>query len=99
MSDAKLEIKLKVAGRRYPMKIDASLEEFYRLSERDINRFMTHYMKDKVDGYNDQDYLALVALQLATANRLLLRNREVGDDEMKRLSALSAEIESLLAKR
>ncbi len=98
MSDAKLEIKLKVAGKRYPMKIDASLEEFYRLSERDVNRYLMNYMKDKIDGYNDQDYLALVALQLATANRLLLRNREVGGDEMQRLAALSAEIEALLTK-
>lgn len=91
-----LEIKLKIAGKTYSMKIEASKEEIYRLAEREVNRIVAKYEKAHIDGYAASDYLAIAALQLAISNIRLAQSREVGGEDLQRLSELARELEQHL---
>ena len=98
MSDTKLDIKLKIAGKTYSMKIDAAKEEVYRLAEREVNRYVAKFEQRRLDGYAVQDYLAIVALQLAMSNIRLAHSRQVGDEDLKRITALTEELAAHLSK-
>lgn len=98
MNDDKLDIKLKIAGKSYSMRIDPRKEEIYRLAEREVNRYVTKYEQAHLDGYRVGDYLAIVALQLAVSNIRLSQSREIGSEELKRLAELAKEVETHLDK-
>ena len=98
MNDDKLDIKLKIAGKSYSMRIDPQKEEIYRLAEREVNRYVTKYEQAHFDGYGVGDYLAIVALQLAVSNIRLSQSREIGSEELKRLAELAKEVETHLDK-
>lgn len=87
-----LDIKLKIAGKTYSMKIDPRKEEVYRLAEREVNRIVAKYEQAHLDGYAALDYLAITALQLAVSNIRLSQSREIGDEELKRLAELAREV-------
>ena len=92
-----LEIKLRIAGKTYNMTIDPRKEEeVYRLAEREINRMAAKYEQAHLDGYGAQDYLAIVALQLAISNIRLAQSREIGDENLKQLAELAREVEQHL---
>ncbi len=91
-----LEIKLKIAGKTYPMKIDARKEEVYRLAEREVNNLIAKHEKERLDGYAVADYLAIAALQLAITNIRLAQSREIGNADLQRLSDLAREVEQHL---
>lgn len=98
MGDAKLDIKLNIVGKTYSMRIDPAKEEVYRLAEREVNRYVTKFQQKRIDGYGVQDYLAVVALQLAMSNIRLAQDREVGDEDLKRIAQLSEQLEEYLSK-
>ncbi len=98
MNDDKLDIKLKIAGKSYSMRIDPHKEEIYRLAEREVNRYAAKYEQAHIDGYDVRDYLAIVALQLAVSNIRLSQSREIGSEELKRLAELAKEVETHLDK-
>ena len=94
-----LEIKLRIAGKTYNMTIDPRKEEVYRLAEREINRMAAKYEQAHLDGYGAQDYLAIVALQLAISNIRLAQSREIGDENLKQLAELAREVEQHLNRQ
>lgn len=98
MNDDKLDIKLKIAGKSYSMRIEPHKEEIYRLAEREVNRYVTKYEQAHLDGYGVGDYLAIVALQLAVSNIRLSQSREIGSEELKRLAELAKEVGAHLDK-
>ena len=53
-------------NKKYELDVADQLEEVYRMGERRVNAQLLEVMQDKTDGYNDRDYLARVALELAT---------------------------------
>ena len=53
-------------NKKYELDVADQLEEVYRMGERRLNGQLLEAMKDKTDGYDDRDYLARVALELAT---------------------------------
>lgn len=89
MDGETLEIRLKIAGKTYTMRIPPEKEEAYRLAERVINRHVAEYENARLDGYGLTDYLAMVALQLAVSNILMAQSRQVGDEDMQRIAELS----------
>ena len=91
-----LDIKLKIAGKTYSMKIDPRKEEIYRLAEREVNRIVAKYEQAHIDGYAAYDCLAIAALQLAVSNIRLAQSREIGDENLKRLAELAHEVEQHL---
>ncbi len=98
MSDGKLNIKLRIAGKVYSMAIDPAKEEVYRLAERKLNDYIAQYEQARLDGYATHDYLAIVALQLAVANIRQAQSRELGSEDLKALAELADSIETHLNK-
>ncbi len=74
----KLNIKLNIAGRSYPLSIDREKEEKYRRAEREVNEMVTLF-RSRFRA-EDQDYLAMAALQIARDKVELEMSRSLGDD-------------------
>ena len=99
MSDSKLDIKLKIAGKTYSMKIDSSKEEVYRLAERMVNAYAAKFEQAGIEGSSRQDFLALAALQLAISNVAMSQSREVGNEDVKALKSVCDQVEDYLSKQ
>ena len=89
----KLSIKLHIANRIYPMKIERKSEEFIRNSVKKIEERLKYYeenyaIKDK------QDLLAMCLIEYASKFESVSNKKVVEDDG---LSEKLAEIEALLS--
>ena len=98
MNERRLNIKLEIAGKTYPMVIDASTEEIYRLAAREINNRLAKAQQTRVDGFIMQDYLAIVAVDLMISNIHLDRKSGVEEGDMKALSELAERLSKHLEK-
>ena len=98
MNERRLNIKLEIAGKTYPMVIDASNEEIYRLAAREINNRLARAQQTRVDGFIMQDYLAIVAVDLMISNIHLDRKSGVEEGDMKALSELAERLSKHLEK-
>ena len=98
MSERLQKIKLEIAGKSYPMEIDARNEEIYRLAARDINNLMNLAQQSRVDGFGMQDYLAIVAVDLMISNIQLKRKNGIEEGDMKALMELSERLSKHLEK-
>ena len=98
MSERLQKIKLEIAGKSYPMEIDARNEEIYRLAVRDINNLMNKAQLSRVDGFTAQDYLAMVAVDLMISNIQLKRKNGLDEGEVKTLSELAERLSKHLEK-
>ena len=85
MEKQKQAITLKIAGGSYKFTIDREKEEVYRLAEREVNTYLAQIKQNRIKGWEDPDYLAIVALNFAIANVNLRQSREVGDEDLQRL--------------
>ena len=89
----KLSIKLHIANRIYPMKIERKSEEFIRNSVKKIEERLKYYeenyaIKDK------QDLLAMCLIEYASKFESVSNKKVVDDDG---LSEKLADIEALLS--
>ena len=98
MSEQLLKIKLEIAGKSYPMEIDARNEEIYRLAARDINKLMSVAQQSHVDGFCIQDYLAIVAVDLMISNIQLKRKNNIKEGDMTALADLAERLSKHLEK-
>jgi cell division protein ZapA len=96
MSDEKLSIKLNLADRYYPLKIDANDEERIRRSAKLINEKILQYKQRYVDKDN-QDFLAMAALQFVI-KYLELEDREDQEVILKDLKEINEELDEILKK-
>ena len=67
---SKQSITLKIAGKQYPLSVDARQEELYRLAEREINERFSRIERAKFKDFKREDCLALAALQISFDQRL-----------------------------
>ena len=74
----KLDIKISLANRFYPMKIDENEEKIIRVSAIKIEK-MLKIFKEKYSVKDDQDLLAMCALQLCVK----LEKNEFNDSEIE----------------
>ena len=86
----KLNIKLTIAGKSYPLTIDREKEEFYRRAEKEVNELVSVY-RNRFRA-EPEDYLAMAALQLAVNNVEVERSRSLGED-IDKLVALNNELD------
>lgn len=93
---AKQAITLKIAGKSYPFDIESGKEEIYRLAEREVNNYLALIKQQNIKGWKEQDYLAMAALKFAIVDVGMRQSRRVGSEEVRRLEALDAEIDSYL---
>ena len=95
--DDKLSIRINVADRYYPLKINREDEEGIRKAARMINEKVLQYKQKYVDK-DIQDFLAMAALQYVI--RLLeLEKKENSDDLSLSLKELTNRIDSVLEEK
>ena len=95
--DDKLSIRVNVADRYYPLKIDRDEEERIRKAARLINEKVLQYKKKYVDK-DIQDFLAMAALQYVI--QLLDINRKVDDQDVsKSIREMGDRIDEVLMEK
>ena len=77
--DDKLSIRINIADRYYPLKIDRKDEEKIRKAARSINEKVLQY-KQKYTDKDTQDFLAMAALQFVL--KVLEGEEETVDSEI-----------------
>jgi cell division protein ZapA len=92
--DDKLSIRINIADRYYPLKIDRKDEEKIRQAARSINEKVLQY-KQKYTDKDTQDFLAMAALQFVL--KVLEKEEEEVDSEMQeKIRELNDQLESVL---
>lgn len=92
MSD-KLNIKLTIAGKSYPLSIEREMEEKYRRAEREINDLVVKFRgRFRAES---EDYLAMAALQISLAKVEMELSRSLGED-IDALVEMDRELDSYL---
>ena len=95
--DDKLSIRVNVADRYYPLKIDRDNEEDIRKAARLINEKVLQYKQKYVDK-DIQDFLAMASLQYVIKMLELERNSSK-EDLSESLRELTSTIDKVLDKR
>ncbi len=92
--DEKLSIRLNIADRYYPLKVDRNEEERLRKAAKLINDRILQY-KQKYTSKEAQDFMAMVSLQFATK---YLECEEKLDESpiIEKISNLNSELEHFL---
>ena len=90
----KFKITLTIAGNSYPMHIERAMEEKYRRAEREINELVTKF-RGRFRAENE-NYLAMAALQIALANVEMEMSRSLGED-IDRLVDMDRRLEEYLS--
>jgi cell division protein ZapA (FtsZ GTPase activity inhibitor) len=94
--DEKLSIRINIADRYYPLRIDLKDEEKIRKAARAINEKVLLY-KQKYTDKDTQDFLAMAALQFVI--KVIDVEETQRDDEIyERIRAMSDELEGVLGK-
>ena len=91
--EQKLNIKLTIAGKSYPLKIDREKEAVYRRAEKEINARVSMYKTSF--RAEPEDYLAMAALGLAVNNVEMELSRSLGED-IDRLVELDKELDQYI---
>ncbi len=95
--DDKLSIRVNVADRYYPLKIDRDNEEDIRKAARLINEKVLQYKQKYVDK-DIQDFLAMASLQYVI-RMLELENNSEKEDLSESLKELTSDIDEILGKK
>jgi len=92
--DEKLSIKVNIADRYYPLKIDRSDEEKIRKAARLINEKVLLY-KQRYQDKDTQDFLAMAALQFVTR---VIEEEDKRDESLvlQKLNELNQELEEYI---
>ena len=94
--DEKLSIRINIADRFYPLKIDRKDEEKIRKAARSINEKVLQY-KQKYTDKDTQDFLAMAALQFVI--KVIDGDDFKGDGQIQeKIRKLNDELESVLNK-
>lgn len=84
-----LSIKIKIADREYPMKVDANDEELIRVAGKKINEKLKLY-RDQFGIDDKQDLLAMVAFDnLFEKLRLDTSEETTGDTALEKITYLN----------
>lgn len=78
---SQLKVKINIAGRFYPLTINADEEEAVRLGGKEINRLMQEF-EDRYAVTDKQDAISMVALQMASKYHLMKQTGEGSDKEL-----------------
>ncbi len=94
--DDKLSIRINIADRYYPLKIERKDEEKIRTAARLINEKVLQYKQKYIDK-DAQDFLAMAALQYVIKVLDLEERNDIGPmiDEIQQLNS---ELDSILEK-
>ena len=92
--DDKLSIRINIADRYYPLKIDRKDEEKIRKAARSINEKVLQY-KQKYTDKDTQDFLAMAALQFVI--KVLEKEGDTADSEIfEKIAELNTDLKGIL---
>ena len=86
MAEGKVKITISIAGRSYPMTIDAANEELYRVAAKRLNEKITEYARSPK--FDIQDRLAMAALRYSILALTTEQSAALGDDDVEELRAI-----------
>lgn len=92
--ESKLTIKVNIVDRIYPLKIEREEEEKIRKAAKKINNTVLQYKKIYSDK-DDQDFLAMAALQFVTKVVEQQGNREI-EQVIESLKEINLDLEEVL---
>ncbi len=90
----KLSIRINIADRYYPLKIDRKDEEKIRLAARQINEKVIQY-KQRYSDKDTQDFLAMAALQFVIKSIDAEGKSEIGP-VLESISEINKELDSII---
>ncbi len=76
-----LKVKINIAGRQYPLNINADEEEAVREAGKEINKLIQEF-EDRYAVTDKQDAISMVALQMASKYNLLKQTGSGNDAEL-----------------
>ena len=89
MAEEKVKINITIAGRNYPMTIDASKEELYRVAAKRLNEKISEYTRiPKIDA---QDRVAMAALRFSILALNAEQSSSLGDQDIVELEKIEQE--------
>ena len=92
----KLNIKISLANRLYPMSVDIKEEEAIRISVSKIEKMLKNF-KEKYSVRDDQDLLAMCALQLCVKlEKLASNNTMVEKEVINNISEIQKSISNMI---
>jgi len=88
-----LKVKINIAGRQYPLSINAEEEEAVRNAGKEINKLIQEF-EERYAVTDKQDAISMVALQMASKYNLLKQSGTGSDNMMnEKLNELTQFIE------
>ncbi len=90
MADGKIKINLSIAGRLYPITIDAEKEELYREAAKRLNDKITEY--SRIPKFDVTDRLAMAALRYSILALTTEHTASLGDADVEELHAIEERI-------
>jgi cell division protein ZapA len=90
MAEGKIKINISIAGKSYPMTIDAANEELYRVAAKRLNEKITEY--SKIPKFDIQDRIAMAALRYSIIALTTEQSSSLGDDDVEELHAIEERI-------
>ena len=90
MAEGKIKINTSIAGKSYPMTIDAANEELYRVAAKRLNEKITEY--SKIPKFDIQDRIAMAALRYSIIALTTEQSSSLGDDDVEELHAIEERI-------
>ena len=83
MAEGKVKINISIAGRSYPMTIDAANEELYRVAAKRLNEKITEYAR--IPKFDIEDRLAMAALRYSILALTTEQSAALGDGDIEEL--------------
>ena len=90
MAEGKIKVNISIAGKSYPMTIDAANEELYRVAAKRLNEKITEY--SKIPKFDMQDRIAMAALRYSIIALTTEQGSALGDEDVEELHAIEERI-------
>ena len=90
MADEKVRVNIMIAGRNYPMTIDADKEEVYRVAAKRLNQKISEYTR--IPKFDTQDRLALAAFRFSKLALDAEYSSALGDEDIVELEKIEERI-------
>ena len=96
MAEGKIKINIAIAGKSYPMTIDAANEELYRVAAKRLNEKISEFTK--IPSFDIQDRVAMAALLYSILALNTEQNSALGNDDVEELHAIEERIRTYIKK-
>ena len=90
VAEGKVKVNISIAGRSYPMTIDAANEELYRVAAKRLNDKISEYTR--IPKFDAQDRVAMAALLYSILALSTEQSASLGDGDVEELEAIESRI-------